>query len=86
MRAHRLLHAASGVSSIRVRITSPGAAPSAAAAASAFSIAVAVCLYVSPGWRTPSGPIGAVPLTATCEPIRTAREYEARSSNAVPLL
>jgi hypothetical protein len=47
---------------------------------------VAVCLYVSPGWRTPSGPIGAVPLTATCEPIRTAREYEARSSNAVPLL
>jgi len=34
----------------------------------------------------PVWPDRAVPLTATCEPIRTAREYEARSSNAVPLL
>jgi uncharacterized repeat protein (TIGR04076 family) len=67
-------------------MTSPGAAPRAAAAASAFSIAMTVCRYVSPGWRTPSGPIGAVPLTATWAPARTAREYEARLSNTVPSL
>src|SRR5665213_862001 len=67
-----------GASKRRVRSTSSGRAPSSSAAVSARCSASVACLYASPPARA------AVALTATCAPMRTAREYPAVASKSLP--